>query len=233
MNIIQSYYNRVRRKLKAPSSVCIIHIGKCGGSTFRTAVAESEHYHSADVVHMKPPKFRNGIKYLVVARDPVERCVSAFNWRYKLVVEDGLQRKRVRNEYEILQKYQTLDALAVGLYDENGELVKEVATEFESIVHLKERVNYYLGSFLEQCPQKNIIDVVMTETLNEDIERVLKVSKETIAHEKKNKQLTPLSQVSRRNLAKYIKEDFECLEKLHSYGFIQPFLMERIRLNCE
>ena len=66
-------------------------------------------------------------KYIIIVRGPISRAISAFYWRYKLVVQTGEQRNRFPGEFEILQKYQTLNRIAENLYDEKGH--KKVARE--------------------------------------------------------------------------------------------------------
>lgn len=50
--------------------------------------------------------------YLVVVRNPISRTLSAFNWRYKLVVEQDAQRHRFPGEYEALSRHGSLNSLA-------------------------------------------------------------------------------------------------------------------------
>lgn len=233
MKRVKRYCKRISRKFKRPSAYCLIHIGKCGGTSLRSALERSA-YCDADVVHMKKPKFRSNTRYLIVARDPIARCFSAFNWRYKLVVKEEEQKARLKGEYKILRKYETLSNLASSLYDENSELVEGVARDFDNIYHLHERISYYLEDFLNKCPQSSIIDVLMTETLTSDIERVLEVNQTVVVHEKKNKAQTleKLNGRAKTNLVRYIENDYKALAKLHSYGFIEPSLMQTMFQNA-
>lgn len=230
MAYLHSLFRRIKKKLKKPSKYCLIHIGKCGGTSLRKALKQSEKFYAADIIHMSQPKFRKNTKYIIVARDPISRCISAFNWRYKLVVVDEVQKKRFRGEYEILKKYKTLSNLAEALYDNLGNLSSEVSRDFERVCHLNERISYYLEDFLKVCPQSSIIDVLMTETLSFDINRVFGVPQESVVHDKKNKigKSSELSEIANRNLVRYIKSDYEALSKLNEYGLIDGVIFQSI-----
>lgn len=212
-NKLRRVYRRVYRSIKKPPEYCLIHIGKCGGSTLRKAIAESEHYSDIDIVHIRKPKFNKRTKYIIVARDPIKRCISAFNWRYKLVVEDQIQRNRFPGEFKILQKYKNISTLAEKLYTNCGNLDHEVSKEFEKIHHLRERIEFYLREFLETCPKSSIVAVLMTETLSLDIEKVFKVPQNRVGYEKfnKGKKSEKLSQLGHDNLVRYIRRDYDSL----------------------
>ena len=67
-----------------------IHIGKCGGSSLGQAINESEiikkRFKKITTIHLSKPPILKKARYLIVIRDPIERSLSAFNWRYKNVV---------------------------------------------------------------------------------------------------------------------------------------------------
>ena len=85
-----------------------IHIGKCGGSSLWKAINESpilrENFTKIHKAHKGKPPVLKRARYIFVIRNPIERSVSAFNWRFKLVVEDQVQRHRFKGEWEILKK---------------------------------------------------------------------------------------------------------------------------------
>ncbi len=196
----------------------------------RRALKESNRFRRVDIVNMSKPQFDSRKKYIIVARDPISRFISAFNWRYKLVVKDEVQKNRFPGEYEILKKYKNLSNFSEALYDEEGILVSEVAQEFETVHHLRESIAFYLEDFLKVCPSSSIIDVIMTETLSYDIERVLGVSQSNVSHEKNNKNFgnSDLTDRARKNLVQYARSDYNALKKLHQYGFINDSLIESI-----
>ena len=83
----------------------LIHIGKCGGASLRKTLRESGIADELQFFHTQSPVFHKELRYIVVARNPLERAVSAFNWRYKLVVIDEIQRHRIPGEHEVLTQW--------------------------------------------------------------------------------------------------------------------------------
>jgi hypothetical protein len=216
--------------LNNPDTV-LIHIGKCGGSSLRTAIRNLPIENHIKIVHIDKPNYRKKRNYYIVARDPVSRCVSAFNWRYKLGVSDQSQKTRFAGEYDILNKYTNLNSLAESLYDSNGDRNSVASADFEAIHHLRERIAFYLKEFLTLCPQRQINGVLMKESLAEDIKRHFGVSSENVGIEKKfdagpdNNYLSPRG---RNNLVRYIEDDYYCLFKLYNYGLIRKDIITHI-----
>lgn len=197
-----------------------IHIGKCGGASLWDVINESklvqEEFSQVHKVHtVKPPILENA-KYLIVIRNPISRAISAFNWRYKLVVEDEVQRHRFKGEREILERYKTLNNLAESLYTDN-EVNGEVAKEFQKIHHLKENIQFYLSELLDTITEEQIFGVLSTETLGEDVFQQLGVTNMKRTHENAkfvDESKKYLSASAYDNLKKYLGEDYESLRKL-------------------
>ena len=218
----QSLYrkNRPQKINDKESELIYIHIGKCGGSSLWQAINESKlikkKFSRVHKIHMGKPPVLNHARYLIVIRNPISRAISAFNWRYKLVVDDEVQRNRFAGEWEILNKYQTLNQMAESLYT-NGRLNPEVADEFETIHHLREDIEFYLHELLENLQVEQLFGVLATETLGEDVERQLGVGtmKRTYENGKyvdKNKKY--LSEQAYENLKQYLGGDYDCLSRL-------------------
>lgn len=155
-------------------------------------------------------------RYLIVVRDPIRRALSAFNWRYRLVVREGSQKNRFEGEFDTLCRYETLDALALSLYGENG-LDLAAARDFRAIHHLREDISFYLGDLLDAIRPVQIYGVLFTERLAWDAQRVLDVATLRTVHE--NKSATPpsqkhLSQQAIDNLRRFLAEDFNAIDKL-------------------
>ena len=90
-------------------SVIFYHLGKGGGGTIFSSLEESGIIIKRD--HPRPKhdlgQFRNGVKVLINVRDPVDRFVSAFNWRSLLFCQrDGEHRGRFPTEIERKHKGQ-------------------------------------------------------------------------------------------------------------------------------
>lgn len=74
-----------------------ILIGKCGRGSVRAALKQSGAADRMFIVHVQRPVFRDDLKYIIVARNPLRRVISAFNWRYKRVVIDGKHKRSRRS----------------------------------------------------------------------------------------------------------------------------------------
>ena len=88
----------------------------------RSEVVSGQFTQIAHVHIEKPPILRNA-RYLIVIRNPIRRAISAFNWRYRLVVQDKAQTDRFEGEYDILLQYKSLNVLAEALYDTKGHII--------------------------------------------------------------------------------------------------------------
>lgn len=220
--------------LNSPRSLICVHIGKCGGSSLRTAVAQSpivaERFSFVRWDHTRKPLVTSRSKYLIVIRNPISRALSAFNWRYRLVIADGSQKTRFQGEYEVLTRYGSLNDIAEALY-KSGELDAAVAREFRTIHHLKEDIAFYLWDLLDQIASDQIFAVVSTEVFDADVERVLgTVSK---AREKENRAQTDkakmeLSDTARSNLRQFLDKDYRAIEKLGALHPIEPDVFDRL-----
>jgi len=200
-----------------------IHIGKCGGDSLWEALLASKRikrrFKRLRRTHVRKPVYEAGTKYVFVVRNPIERALSAFNWRYRLVVEEGTQKTRIEGEYEALRKYGTLEALALALYD--GETLNErVAEEFRTIHHLREDIHYYLGECFSRISPNQVYAVLCQKTLDADIHRFIGVRNDLRVNE--NRQATPperlaLSRDARARLGEFLREDYECLARLNEF----------------
>jgi len=205
--------------LKNPKTLIYIHIGKCGGMTLDTALNNSSivksKFSSVFRIHIMKPVIMKHVSYAIVVRNPVQRAISAFNWRYKLVVTDGTQKNRFDGEYEILKKYKTFNSLCELLYTD-GVLNSVVSDEFKKIHHLKENISFYLKPLLDKISPSQLFAVFATETLNEDIDNILNINNELYIHQNtKNINYKKfLSKKSYNNLKSYLADDYLYLSKL-------------------
>lgn len=182
----------------------------------RSEVVSGQFTQIAHVHIEKPPILRNA-RYLIVIRNPIRRAISAFNWRYRLVVQDKAQTDRFEGEYDILLQYKSLNALAEALYDNVGTLNDRAAEQFRSIHHLKEDIAFYLTDLLPQLAPEQLLAVLATETLNQDIARVLEVS--NVAQEHSHHDKTPSAQLEMSdkalaNLRRFLADDYTCVKEL-------------------
>ena len=213
---------RFTKQLTLPRNTeVMIHIGKCGGSTLRNALKNRPEQGKLHVVHVQKPPIRSDLKYHIVARGPVSRVLSAFNWRYKLVVEEEWQKTRFAGEYEVLKAYGTLNDLAGALYDTDGQGNPSAQADFRKIHHLKQDIAFYLGDLLPRISPDQVASLLMQENLSEDLERVFGFKDAT--PRKTNRPGTDpvrmhLGERERANLVRFLERDFTCLQTLYCWG---------------
>ena len=207
----------------------VVHIGKCGGSTVRLAIAQSEllakKFGKVKFTHISQVKYSQHEKYLIVIRNPIARAISAFNWRYHLVVETEQQRERFKGEWHILKKYLTLNSISERLYSLDSEsLNQDVSREFKVIHHLREDISFYLSEMLEQLRPGQVYGIIKQHSLAADCSLLLGPNV-NIQHEKRHGDtILPskkeLSGLARRNLRRYLYKDFSCILKLYNLGLM-------------
>ncbi len=211
MNVL----NLLGNSKKEPKQV-FVHIGKCGGSS---VIEEfKKHGLKFQEKHVGGLKFRRQKQYGIIIRNPISRFVSAFNWRYLLVVEKQEQKDLFKGEYELLKKYKDVNNLAEHIYDENGNLVLDFKHEDYYIHHITEDIHFYLEELLKKGSKKHISYVLATETLSEDLKAQFNIN--LTSHLKKNKKQIKLSELALNNLVKYLEKDFECIETLNAMGLL-------------
>tara|TARA_A100001015_G_scaffold304233_1_gene395138 strand:- start:400 stop:1167 length:768 start_codon:yes stop_codon:yes gene_type:complete len=208
--------------LNNPKTLIYIHIGKCGGITLENALKNSSliksKFSGVHRIHVMKPPILKHFSYIIVVRNPIQRAISAFNWRYKLVVTDEKQKNRFVGEYEISKKYGTLNALCNQLYVD-GKLNSFLSDEFQKIHHLKENISFYLKPLLDKISPSQLFAVFATETLDKDIANILNIKNEPSIHQN-SKQMSNdkkvLSEKSYSNLKTYLADDYLYLSKLIS-----------------
>ena len=215
----------------AKKTLEVIHIGKCGGKTVKNEVRSSvllrQTYEAIRFVHVKRPVYSAENDYLIVVRHPIERAISAFNWRYKLVVKDQKprQKNRFKGEAEVLSKYGCLNSLAESLYDSEGSPRHDVHREFELIHHLHERISFYLDDLVCQMRPSQVYGVIKQYSLGDDCQRLLGSEQVERTHDNsssaaKGSSQYVLSDRGRENLKRFLAKDYACLMELHCLGVL-------------
>ena len=200
----------------------LVHIGKCGGRTLREGLSNASRNSDVHVVHIREPIYRPDLQYIIVARGPVSRLLSAFRWRYKLVVTEGAQRDRFQGEYDVLVKYGSFNRLAEALYRPDGTANATAHEEIKRIHHIREDISFYLRELLERCHPSQIVAVLMQENLDDDIFRVFGYKNELKAHRNPGRgQDDALSDAALRNVMRFFARDYEALVKLYCWGKIE------------
>jgi len=214
-NIIYKY------KYKDSSQTLIyVHIDKCGGSTVERNIFKSkkiiENFSRIHKIHQNKPPIHKKSKYIIVVRNPLSRLVSAFNWRYRLLVkEENNYKNYFKKELNILKKYKNINSIAEQLYF-NEKLNKNVAKEFKKIIHIKNDMEFYLGDLLKSISKDQIFAVLCQETINADIKNYLSLNNNLNINDNNNRSLFKkhLTVTSQENLKKWSINDFKILKNL-------------------
>ena len=174
------------------------------------------------MVHIEQPTYRRDLEYIIVARNPLQRVISAFNWRYKLVVVDRTQMDRFPDELDVLRRYGSIDALGEALYDDDGGPEIAALGDARRIHHIREDISFYLTHLLDHCDPSQIRAVLMQETLDADIKRVFGIRSEHRINENRAiRNDGSLSARACRNLMRFLHRDYEALARLYAWGKIE------------
>jgi hypothetical protein len=187
----------------------IIHIGKCGGSTIEKILTKNNI--EFNKIHITKPIFNKKYKYLITIRNPIDRFISAFNWRYKLVVLDKIQENRFEGEKDTLIKYGCVNNLAENItsFDINKSYIH----------HIYEDINFYLDDFLGKCKKENIIGILTQEDLQHDIKQIFNICDTNIHINQNNTIINKYISSQGYDLLKnYLYKDYECINKLFAMG---------------
>jgi len=211
-------------------SLNFIHIGKCGGSSLRSILSTSpiilQKYDSIRVTHVSRPVYAINDDYLIVVRDPLVRAISAFRWRYRLVVSEGSQRDRFPGEYTILSHQRSFGRMAELLYCD-GRLDNAIASELLCIHHLKENISFYLTDLLNRLQKNQVLGVISQETLSEDSERILGIRVTHRLNYNGGSDVLELSETARLNAFRFLADDYKCIYRLYCLGCLSDAAYKR------
>lgn len=188
----------------------LIHIGKCGGSTVTDELKGKRIKFTR--VHIRKMTYNPNKKYVIVIRNPIKRFISAFYWRYHLVCKTKQQENRFKNEKNFLNKYQNVDNLCNDLKI-NPDIFKG-----NYVHHIKEDIHFYLKDFIDKCPKNQILGVICTETLKEDMKNIFNI--DVTKHKKKNGKNEMINVENYEILKNYLEKDYMIIDKMYEYGWI-------------
>ena len=198
------------------NNLVIIHIGKCGGSTLLKELDLNKIKY--ELVHVAKVKYDPNKKYLIIIRNPIQRFISAFNWRYYLVCDSKIQENKYMNEKNILNKYNNIDKLCHELRV-NKNIFNGSRNSYNYIHHLKEDINFYLEYFIDICPKDNLLGVICTETLKVDLKNIFNI--DLNVHDKNNdKYKKNINNMNYKILKDYLHKDYLIIDKMYNKGWI-------------
>ncbi len=172
---------------------------------------------------MRRPVARPGRSYVILARDPVARFVSAFNWRKHLyrtgalepqAARDPISELRQRAEKEFLFQFEDANALAEELVLNGSYEIGAPSVLVGLIGHVPRGFHWYLGGLLEEIEPRQISGIICTEQLSGDFERVFGFRPTVELNVSKSKKSTVISPKGREHLAREFHFEYATLKKL-------------------
>lgn len=204
----------------SPQTLFVVHVGKSGGTFLKkvlplSAIIKNEFSVVRTIHALKVPRHKRS-QYLILLRDPVDRSLSAFNWRYSLVVTGG-EPGRFVNEARVLNHYRSLSSLAEELY-KGDELNKSAASAFNSVHHLREDISFHLEALHHRISPGQLYAVISQSRLNRQINEILGVEVEALPRENTSSPCLPgqatLSDLARKNLLRFLEREYQFLDWL-------------------
>lgn len=214
------FFWRAILRFQVPDStktLFVVHVGKSGGTFIREIIGMSEkisqEFSNIQVVHTVSVPLHKRSRYLIVLRDPIRRSLSAFNWRYSMVVVGG-EPGRFPREARVLARYKSLSKLGEDLYSE-GALNRSVVQDFRAIHHLRENIQYHLRFIYGRISKKQLYAVITQENLVRDAWAFLGVDVQAMPRLNSSSPALPeqtvLSSKATANLAKYLSGEYRAL----------------------
>lgn len=209
-----------RLRFQVPDSATtlfVVHVGKSGGTFLREILRISaklnQEFSNVQVVHTMRAPLHKKSKYLIVVRDPINRSLSAFNWRYSLVVGRG-EPGRFPREAQVLSRYKSLSKLAEDLYLK-GVLNRSVERDFRAIHHLREDIQYHLQPIYGRISRDQLYAVITQENLMKDVWEALGVDVQSMPRRNTSSPNLPeqrtMSSKSRENLSTFLRGEYQVL----------------------
>lgn len=212
----------------------IVHIGKCGGGTILIECKRKKIKFKK--AHCRKPKLRKEYQYVILIRDPINRFISAFNWKmFRCLTKKGqrLHGKRPyqnTNESEGFKYWKNVNNLAENLFDEHGNINKMASQLINYSNHLHLNIHFYLNELLPFCNSNNC-QVIRYEHYDDDIKKVLNIGTvNSNNHKYKSHYSKYLSDKGKENLKKLLRKDYECFRKLKEKGIIDEKYYQDISL---
>ncbi len=212
--------------------IYIIHIGKCGGGSLKKELRlKNKEFEGC---HCNKPIIKEKFKYIILIRDPINRFISAFNWKmFRCTTKEGYDFEDLKiqdniNEIEGYKYWKDINNFAENLYDKNGNINDMALKLIENSNHLHFDINYYLEEILPFLNRNNC-DIIRYEYYHDDINKVFNIesisSKSHVYTKPYNKYI---SDKGIQNLRKFLEKDYNCFHKLRGKNIINKEYYQNI-----
>jgi hypothetical protein len=199
----------------------LIHVGKCGGISVRKALSSRDTLYCC--VHAAKPDLANLSKRIIfMVRDPVERFVSAFNWRYYLLSTgqrtaapgDRVSQLKLRFELEFLSCFADVNDFALQLSNDVWKGMYELQYLSGLIGHVNMGFDFYYSELLDNCSSFELAGVICTEHLASDFNRIFGYELEFRENHLYPQRSRFLSTDARINLERLLLNEFSVLDRI-------------------
>jgi hypothetical protein len=228
------------------AQVALIHVGKCAGWTVRNTL---RNYNiTVWEYHMRQPEFSDleKLKTAITTRDPVDRAVSAFNWRHPSnpqIHNNPFGDSADPEESKLYRCFDSVHAFAEALDSQNtttcAELARTMLTGPKSKRGLWSLIGddtrWYLERVMSQLRQGEI-DFTLTRVANLDADINYAVQWITDTPETQSVEIasvhdddypkkydTDLSTAGRRLLRAALQPEYDLLEELDKLAIYKPY----------
>lgn len=199
-----------------------IHIGKCGGSTIWNVLNSRKIKLASQMTYIHLGKIRHQphVSNIITLRNPIRRFISAFYWRYYLVVEEKAQQHKYKNEYEKLSELKTVEAFAQNI-KQNGDSIYKGDINSGNFIHqCKQDIYWYLEDIYHRNNPKKVEKIIALENLDEDMENHFGITNiglhiHNASGRNYDKSLTKDSYDVLRDV---LDMDYKCIDKFYEWG---------------
>lgn len=210
--------------------IILIHVGKCSGTYLKMNLEKNNIVHHTvhhanmpyDIASPEPNLLTEQYgtdKFVCTFRHPIDRWISSFNFKYNLTVMKNKLFENWNEEKKGFMKYKTANNLAEQLYDKNGKPNTD-AHNFASYGsdHLRFNLHHYLCNF----NVNDNVKILRHEHIDDDFYNTfnIKITKMSEYFQPNPKNKDKITMKAYNNLKRFLKEEYELINKFASFGFI-------------
>jgi hypothetical protein len=201
----------------------IIDIGLCNKNIFNTLDLINIKY---EKINLQKVVYNSQKNYIIVIKNPIERFITAFYYRYFLVCDSKHQNNRFKNEKNILSKYKNIDDLCNDL-ETNPNIFNGNMDSGNYIHWLKEDIYFHLEDFIKQCPKNKNVIVICNETYKKDMKNIFNIDIKIFESFTYDNTITDKSYKILKN---YLKNNYMIIDKMYEYGWINDNQYKYLKL---
>ncbi len=198
----------------------LIHVGKCAGSSLAAELGQRDY--SFNHIHMSQPIVEQNRKIVVLVRDPVERFISAFNWRLYLlrndriasVDDDQIGKLKRRLELEVLLNFEDVNHFTEQLPAPQNQDFCHINALMGLIGHAHEGFAWCLSNLIDQIKPDQLLGVIAQERFKQDTKALFGFTPKLTLNSNYPSHYQTLSARGRTNLAWALRADYQTLKAL-------------------